>query len=70
MDYLWTPWRYAYVSTAHVRMEETARLKPMMRQRARWNTQPSHILLAGLGYAAVTAGGYLGGSLKLGFSNS
>ena len=29
-------YRVAYVSSAHVRMEETAKLKPMVRQRARW----------------------------------
>lgn len=35
----------------------------LLRQRNGWRTQPSHVALAALGYAAVTVGGFLGGSL-------
>jgi nitrite reductase/ring-hydroxylating ferredoxin subunit/uncharacterized membrane protein len=35
----------------------------LLRQRDRWQTRPSHVALASLGYAAVTVGGFLGGSL-------
>lgn len=35
----------------------------LLRQRNGWRTEPSHVALAALGFAAVTVGGYLGGSL-------
>jgi nitrite reductase/ring-hydroxylating ferredoxin subunit len=35
----------------------------LLRRRAGWQTQPSHVALAALGYAAVVFGGFLGGSL-------
>lgn len=35
----------------------------LLRRRNGWRTEPSHVALAGLGYLAVTAGGFLGGSM-------
>lgn len=35
----------------------------VLRQQNNWRTEPSHVALSLLGYAAVTFGGFLGGSL-------
>lgn len=35
----------------------------LLRARSGWRTQPSHVALAGLGYALVTVGGFFGGSI-------
>lgn len=35
----------------------------LLRKRNNWRTEPSHVALSALGYAAVTVGGFLGGSL-------
>lgn len=35
----------------------------LLRKNNNWRTEPSHVALTALGYAAVTVGGFLGGSL-------
>lgn len=67
MDYTDTDAPEDSVILTHAAVNITATLlftaSFVLRLRDGWQTRPSHVALAALGYGAVTAGGFLGGSL-------